>query len=94
MPANIRKPPYADNGNFPPWLQESQVHDEKVGLVRQACNQTAAMSTPMLSMPHAKMKRELAQLTLLAMPQSRARAPLGVTNSVMPGSVGRTRVAS
>lgn len=30
VPASIRKPPYADNGNFPPWLEQSQVHDEQV----------------------------------------------------------------
>lgn len=29
VPANIRKPPYADKGNFPPWADSSQVHNEE-----------------------------------------------------------------
>ena len=30
VPAHIRRPPYADKGNFPPWADRSQVHNEEV----------------------------------------------------------------
>ncbi len=30
VPAHIRKPPYADKGNFPPWADSSQIHNEEV----------------------------------------------------------------
>ncbi|GIL60935.1 hypothetical protein Vafri_15742 [Volvox africanus] len=29
VPAHIRKPPYADKGDFPPWADRSQVHGEE-----------------------------------------------------------------
>ncbi|EFJ41280.1 hypothetical protein VOLCADRAFT_102436 [Volvox carteri f. nagariensis] len=29
VPAHIRKPPYADRGDFPPWADRSQVHGEE-----------------------------------------------------------------
>ncbi|PNH02067.1 hypothetical protein TSOC_012025 [Tetrabaena socialis] len=30
VPVGIKRPPYADNGNFPPWAERSQVHNDEV----------------------------------------------------------------
>ena len=32
VPAHIKKPPYADSGEFPPWAESPQVHDAEVRL--------------------------------------------------------------